>query len=119
MAYGGPAIAPPAPPGGSKTVRQVKLDKECELRVEVGPNNPLRLRLRNGTAEIYGTEIPPEIWLNFPERVKFAVCKPACIILILSRTNIDGDIDYYGLYMFSYLLTFPVQFSFFFCHCDA
>ncbi|KAL8498992.1 hypothetical protein ACS0TY_022086 [Phlomoides rotata] len=75
MAYSGPTIAPtaPVPPGGSKSARQVKLDKECELRVEVGPNNPVRLRLRNGTAEIYGTEIPPEIWLNFPDRVKFAV----------------------------------------------
>ncbi|KAL7150860.1 hypothetical protein ABFS83_05G142400 [Erythranthe nasuta] len=73
MAYGGPALAPTAPPSGSKTVRQVKLDKECELRVEVSPDSPLRLRVLNGTAEIYGTEIPPEIWLNFPPRLKFAV----------------------------------------------
>ncbi|GFP91395.1 protein clp1 homolog [Phtheirospermum japonicum] len=73
MAYGGPAVAPTASPGGSKTVRQVKLDKECELRVEVSPDSPLRLRVLNGTAEIYGTEIPPGIWMTFPTRLKFAV----------------------------------------------
>ncbi|KAK6118316.1 hypothetical protein DH2020_047887 [Rehmannia glutinosa] len=73
MAYGGPALAPTAPPGSSKTVRQVKLDKECELRVEVSPEYPLRLRVLNGTAEIFGTEIPPEIWMTFPPRLKFAV----------------------------------------------
>ncbi|XP_057541003.1 protein CLP1 homolog isoform X1 [Amaranthus tricolor] len=53
--------------------RQVKLDRECELRIEVGENSPLRLRLLNGTAEIFGTELPPEIWLNFPPRLKFAI----------------------------------------------
>lgn len=53
--------------------RQVKLEKECELRIEVGENSPLRLRLLNGNAEIFGTEIPPQIWLNFPPRLKFAV----------------------------------------------
>lgn len=53
--------------------RQVKLERECELRIEVGENSPLRLRLLNGTAEIFGTEIPPEIWLNFPPRLKFAI----------------------------------------------
>lgn len=53
--------------------RQVKLERECELRIEVGENSPLRLRLLNGNAEIYGTEIPPEIWLNFPPRLKFAI----------------------------------------------
>ena len=53
--------------------RQVKLDRECELRIEVGENSPLCLRLLIGTAEIFGTELPPEIWLNFPPRLKFAV----------------------------------------------
>ncbi|KNA24142.1 hypothetical protein SOVF_018120 [Spinacia oleracea] len=55
------------------TARQVKLERECELRIEVGENSPLRLRLLNGNAEIFGTEIPPEIWLNFPPRLKFAI----------------------------------------------
>lgn len=72
MAYGGGA----APVGGSNltpVIKQVKLEKECELRIEVGNDAPLRLRLLNGTAEIFGTELPPEIWLNFPPRLKFAV----------------------------------------------
>ncbi|KAI3468107.1 hypothetical protein Pfo_024770 [Paulownia fortunei] len=73
MAYGGAAIAPTALPSGSTTIRQVKLEKECELRVEVSPGAPLRLRLLKGTAEIFGTEIPPEIWLTIPPRLKFAV----------------------------------------------
>lgn len=73
MAYGG---AGPVGGGGSNStpaIKQVKLEKECELRIEVGIDAPLRLRLLNGTAEIFGTELPPEIWLNFPPRLKFAV----------------------------------------------
>lgn len=73
MAYGGAALGPPAASGVSTTIRQVKLDKESELRVEVA-DAPFRLRLLNGSAEIFGTEIPPEIWLSFPPRMKFAVC---------------------------------------------
>ncbi|GAU12110.1 hypothetical protein TSUD_00760 [Trifolium subterraneum] len=71
MAYGGPA-----PVGSNSTpaaIKQVKLEKECELRIEVGIDAPLRLRLLNGNAEIFGTELPPEIWLSFPPRLKFAV----------------------------------------------
>ncbi|KAK1359535.1 hypothetical protein POM88_044009 [Heracleum sosnowskyi] len=63
-AGGGPSVSTP---------EQVKLDKECELRVEVSPDSSLRLRLLSGTAEIFGTEIPPQIWLSFPPSVKFAV----------------------------------------------
>ncbi|PKI11384.1 hypothetical protein CRG98_049532, partial [Punica granatum] len=51
----------------------VKLDKECEIRIEVGNETPLRLRLLSGTAEIFGAELPPEFWLTFPPRHKFAV----------------------------------------------
>lgn len=71
MAYGG---AGPAVTGSNSTptIKQVKLEKECELRIEVS-DSPLRLRLLNGNAEIFGTELPPEIWLNFPPRLKFAV----------------------------------------------
>ncbi|TKY50607.1 CLP1-like protein [Spatholobus suberectus] len=71
MAYGGAG-----PVGGSGlafTIKQVKLERESELRIEVGNNAPLCLRLLHGTAEIFGTELPPEIWLNFPPRLKFAV----------------------------------------------
>ncbi|KAK3004313.1 hypothetical protein RJ639_018864 [Escallonia herrerae] len=72
MAYGGAVAGPPVLTVGPST-RQVKLDKECELRVEVSPEAPLRLRILSGTAEIFGTEIPPEIWLTFPPSLKFAV----------------------------------------------
>ncbi|KAJ4700906.1 Protein CLP1-like [Melia azedarach] len=71
MAYGGaPAVMTGS--ASASTIKQVKLEKESELRIEVG-ETPLRLRLLNGNAEIYGTELPPEIWLTFPPRLKFAV----------------------------------------------
>ncbi|XAR71225.1 hypothetical protein NMG60_11028392 [Bertholletia excelsa] len=73
MAYGGAGAGPPPTAGGPSSIRQVKLDKECELRIEVSAETPLRLRLLNGTAEVFGTEIAPEIWLTFPPRLKFAV----------------------------------------------
>ncbi|KAG9451736.1 hypothetical protein H6P81_004640 [Aristolochia fimbriata] len=53
--------------------RQFKLAKESELRIEVGEETSLRLRLLAGTAEIFGTELPPENWLDFPPRLKFAI----------------------------------------------
>lgn len=62
----GPAMAP-----GSS--RQFNLAKESELRVEVGPDTPLRVRLLSGTAEIFGTELPPENWLTIPPRQKLAI----------------------------------------------
>ncbi|XP_058107960.1 protein CLP1 homolog [Magnolia sinica] len=55
------------------TSRQFKLAKESELRIEVGMETSLRLRLLSGTAEIFGTELPPENWLTFPPRHKFAI----------------------------------------------
>ncbi|XP_030513567.1 protein CLP1 homolog [Rhodamnia argentea] len=69
MAYGGA----PAAAGSASAIKQVKLEKESELRIEVGHETPLRIRLVSGTAEIFGTEMPPEIWLSFPPRHKFAV----------------------------------------------
>ncbi|KAH9620121.1 hypothetical protein KSS87_023889 [Heliosperma pusillum] len=57
----------------ASSLKQVKLEKECEVRIEVSDSTPLRLRLLNGTAEIFGTEVPPQIWLNFPPRLKFAL----------------------------------------------
>ncbi|KAL7221296.1 hypothetical protein ACSBR1_023279 [Camellia fascicularis] len=69
MEYGGAAVGPPS----TAVVRQVKVGKECELRIEVGPDTPLRLRLHTGTAEIFGTEISPGIWLTLTPRLKFSV----------------------------------------------
>lgn len=74
MGYGGATGAATSGIGTtSSSTRQVKLDKESELRIEVAETSSLRLRLLNGTAEIFGTEIAPEIWLTFPPRLKFAV----------------------------------------------
>ncbi|PSR87650.1 putative protein isoform 1 [Actinidia chinensis var. chinensis] len=67
MAYGGSAVGPPAVAlGEAPAMRQVKLERECEMRIEVCPDSPLRLRLLTGTAEIFGTEIAPEMWLASP-----------------------------------------------------
>lgn len=73
MAYGGTPLGPPAAAGSSPVMKQVKLEKESELRIEVNFNSSLHLRLLNGTAEIFGTEMPPENWLIFPPRMKFVV----------------------------------------------
>lgn len=97
MAYGGAALGPPAASGVPSTIRQVKLDKESELRVEVA-DAPFRLRLLNGSAEIFGTEIPPEIWLSFPPRMKFAVCK------LLSYSSILDYIIMFLLFKISLLI---------------
>ena len=59
-------------PSGVKTA-QFQLGKECELRVEIGDDSRLRLRLVSGTAEIFGTELPPQNWLSFPPGHKFVV----------------------------------------------
>ena len=83
MAHGGAS--------SSSAIKQVKLEKESELRIEVGNDASLRLRLLNGTAEIFGTELAPEIWLTFPPRLKFAVIPlihfsltPFCILIAYS-----------------------------------
>ncbi|CAA7041172.1 unnamed protein product [Microthlaspi erraticum] len=75
MAYGGPSMNPPAMIGavpGSSNLKQVKLERESELRIEVSDED-LKLRVVNGTAEIFGSELPPGIWRKFPPRLKFAV----------------------------------------------
>ncbi|VVA96473.1 unnamed protein product [Arabis nemorensis] len=75
MAYGGPSMNPPAMSGavpGSGNIKQVKLERESELRIEVS-EEPLSLRVVNGTAEIFGSELPPGNSLTFPPHLKFAV----------------------------------------------
>lgn len=84
MAYGGA----PGGAGSASATKQVKLEKESELRVEVGPETPLRVRLVSGTAEIFGTEMPPEIWLSFPPRHKFAV-----FTWYGATVELDGDTE--------------------------
>ncbi|EOA18072.1 hypothetical protein CARUB_v10006519mg [Capsella rubella] len=55
-------------------IRQVKLKKQSELRIKVQrTSQPLRLRLLDGKAEIFGYELPHEVWLTFPPLMIFAV----------------------------------------------
>ncbi|XP_010445668.1 PREDICTED: protein CLP1 homolog 5-like [Camelina sativa] len=54
-------------------IRRVKLEKQSEFRIEVQRTRPLRLRLLDGEAEIFGYELPHEVWLTFPPRMIFAV----------------------------------------------
>lgn len=68
MSYGGP----PPPATVSTSSKQVNLERETELRIEVS-HTPLKLRLVKGTAEIFGSELPPGTWLTLPPRHKFAV----------------------------------------------
>ncbi|KAL6888901.1 hypothetical protein ACP4OV_009927 [Aristida adscensionis] len=67
MAAAALTAAAPQPP------RQYKLAPQSELRVEVLPDAPLRVRLVAGTAEIFGTELPPEGWVPVPPRSKIAI----------------------------------------------
>lgn len=73
MAYGGASTAGGGGGGSASATKQVKLERESELRIEVGNETPLRLRVVSGTGEIFGTELPPEIWFTFPPRHKFSV----------------------------------------------
>ncbi|KAG8044462.1 hypothetical protein GUJ93_ZPchr0121g47 [Zizania palustris] len=59
--------------GSAQAPRQYKLAPQSELRVEVLPDGPLRVRLVAGTAEIFGTELPPEGWVPVPPRSKVAI----------------------------------------------
>ncbi|CAA0406428.1 unnamed protein product [Arabidopsis thaliana] len=54
-------------------IRRVKLEKQSELRIELQPTSPLRLRLLDGKAEIFGYELPHEVWITFPPLMTFAV----------------------------------------------
>lgn len=80
----GAGAATPQPP------RQYKLAPQSELRVEVLPDAPLRVRLVTGTAEIFGTELPPEGWVPVPPRSKIAVSKPSCPLILLLRPFFVG-----------------------------
>uniref|UniRef100_A0A0D9VDT1 Protein CLP1 homolog n=1 Tax=Leersia perrieri TaxID=77586 RepID=A0A0D9VDT1_9ORYZ len=59
--------------GAAQPPRQYKLAPQNELRVEVPPDAPVRVRLVAGTAEIFGTELPPEGWVPVPPRSKIAI----------------------------------------------
>ncbi|CAH2079958.1 unnamed protein product [Thlaspi arvense] len=54
-------------------IRRVTLEKQSEIRIQVHPFSPLKLRVLDGLVEIFGSELPPEVWLTFPPRQQFAV----------------------------------------------
>lgn len=55
-------------------IRRVDLENQSELRIKVQRTSPLRLRLLDGKAEIFGYELPHEAWITFPPLMTFAVC---------------------------------------------
>ena len=95
MAYSGATLGAPLTAGSASasTFKQVKLDRESELRIEVGNDSPLRLRLLNGTAEIFGSELPPEIWQTFPPRLKFAVSFFHHLILFFLYNLVEPNLN--------------------------
>ncbi|KAL3693583.1 hypothetical protein R1sor_007234 [Riccia sorocarpa] len=58
---------------GESSTKRYRLQKESELRVEVGWEAPLKLQLLSGTAEIFGTELPPAVSMIFPPGHKSAI----------------------------------------------
>ncbi|KAG0487428.1 hypothetical protein HPP92_009523 [Vanilla planifolia] len=59
--------------GAASSGRAFVLEKESELRVEVGSEAPLGLRLASGNAEIFGAELPPEKWITVQPSQKIAI----------------------------------------------
>ncbi|XP_020592134.1 protein CLP1 homolog [Phalaenopsis equestris] len=55
------------------STRQFVLEKESELRLEVGPEALLRLRLTAGAAEVFGAELPPGKWIIVPALRNIAI----------------------------------------------
>lgn len=57
----------------TSTITRHRLQRESELRVEVGWESTIRLQVVDGTAEIFGTELPPQFKLTFTAGLKFAI----------------------------------------------
>ncbi|XLT50415.1 hypothetical protein S245_043569, partial [Arachis hypogaea] len=74
----------------------VKLEKESELRIEIGNDAPLRLRLLNGNADIFGTELslPPKFGSIFhPTQIRFVFSCYGAMVEIESTTETDYIVD--------------------------
>ncbi|KAJ4902663.1 Protein CLP1-like protein 5 [Raphanus sativus] len=54
-------------------VRRVTLEKQSEIRIQVPQISPLKIRVLYGNVEIFGSELPQNIWLTFPPLQRFAV----------------------------------------------
>lgn len=55
-------------------VRRVTLEKQSEIRIQVPQISPLKIRVLYGNVEIFGSELPQNVWLTFPPLQRFAVC---------------------------------------------
>ncbi|BBN14284.1 polyribonucleotide 5'-hydroxyl-kinase [Marchantia polymorpha subsp. ruderalis] len=58
---------------GDNPIRRFRLQRESELRIEVGWEGSLKVQLLSGSAEIFGTELPPAVWMTFPPAHKIAI----------------------------------------------
>ncbi|CAH2079943.1 unnamed protein product [Thlaspi arvense] len=56
-----------------RRIRRVTLEKQSEIRIQVHHFSPLKLRVLDGKVEIFGSELPPKVWLTFLPRQQFAV----------------------------------------------
>lgn len=65
----------------SPQVRRVKLEKQSEIRIHVTQISPLKLRILHGQVEIFGSELPRNVWLTFPPLQQFAVCSVQLFLL--------------------------------------
>lgn len=54
-------------------IRRVTLEQQSEIRIQVGEVSPLKLRVLNGKVEIFGSELPPKVWLTLPRLLQLAV----------------------------------------------
>ncbi|KAL0898057.1 hypothetical protein Bca101_082018 [Brassica carinata] len=54
-------------------VRRVTLEKQSEIRIQVPQISPLKLRVLHGKVEIFGSELPRNVWLTFPPLQQFAI----------------------------------------------
>ncbi|KAK8930684.1 hypothetical protein KSP39_PZI016240 [Platanthera zijinensis] len=71
----------------SASTRQFLLEKESELRVEVGSEAPLRVRLAAGSAEVFGAELPPEKWMTVPPLQNVAIFTWRGATIVLDGTS--------------------------------
>ncbi|CAN8233135.1 unnamed protein product [Cochlearia groenlandica] len=85
------------------TIRQVMLKRQSEISIQVRKTLSLKLRLVDGNAEIFGYELPLDVWLTMPPLMIFSVFS-----WYGATIDIDGDAEtdytsYEAPMMMSYL----------------
>ncbi|XP_024014399.1 LOW QUALITY PROTEIN: protein CLP1 homolog 5 [Eutrema salsugineum] len=76
--YRGPSMVKPmmnndAANASESGHRIVKLAPQGEIRIQVHQSSTLKLRVLEGKVEIFGSELPPKVWITFPPLQQFAV----------------------------------------------